>query len=124
MLIIRFELLTSMHVFEIKEFLGHSGSFITGTTYTHVSTGSADCRLISHVRSENGVEIERTRTATVLSSVTCVNREQRPYVCGFYYPVYISIIKTLKNSESTGIYEMTVRYAYRDDFKCTVLMDN
>ena len=64
------------HVFKIKEFLGHGDSFMTGT-YTHVSTGSADCSLISHVRSENGVEIERTRTVTVLSS------EQKPYVCVF-----------------------------------------
>ena len=72
------------YVVKSKEFLGHSGSSIT-RTYTHVRTGSADCPLISHVLAENGVEIERTRTATVLSSVTWVNREQRPYVCVFYY---------------------------------------
>ena len=74
MLITRFELLTSMY---------SSGKSTLATVaplsqeLTHVST---DCPLISHVRSENGVAIERTWTATVLSLVIWVNREQRPYI--------------------------------------------
>ena len=81
-LIIRFELPTSMYS-RGKSSLATVAP--VSQELTHVSTGSADCPLISHVRSEYGVEIERTWKATVLSSVTCVNREQRPYVCVFNY---------------------------------------
>ena len=65
--------------------------------------------------------IERTRTAAVLSLVICVNREQRPYVRGFFN---IITINTFQNSEFTGKYEIIVRYACRDDVEYTVLMES
>ena len=57
---------------------------------THVSTDRTECLLSSLVRSENGIAIERTWTATVLSLVMRVNGEQRPYMC-----IIITIMKVL-----------------------------
>ena len=115
---------SDMYVFKRKEFLGHSGSGITGTYASkyrqdRLSVNFFVLKRFSQ-RSENGVAIERTRTAIVLSLVICVNREQRPYVQAFFI---IIIIKTLQISESTGRYEIIVRYACTDDVECTVQMD-
>ena len=77
---------------------------------THVSTGSMECPLLSHVGSKNGVEIERTWTATVLNLVICIDREQTPYVQYSFLLLLLFFIRTSQNSDSTGRYEMIVTH--------------